>query len=311
MPHNITSRPLAAPGLLSYRCANPYGWTMIGALSDDDALHQARCSSAGARREDLQRWDGAEYVDCSVLDLQRKLLADSGYTIQSSGPACWWALRPGETKFQDDGAGKQNYLGFFGCDASLLREVAALVKGEQLPDQTWLVVYGTGGCWSGYPEATVIAAPDKGAAMKSACRIAVRELADGPRGGISIDVELVTTGVKETALYASRLLASARAMADAHWEIRDAIIQHWRQVLRRPAVSDADLKEDRARALGFKSLAEWRSVEARRLDWAAEGAAQVQAEAAQYREVAAAPEAGRSDELEADPGEPIALRMRG
>ncbi len=56
-------RPLAAKGLTSYRCKSRYGWIMIGANDHDDAMHEARRSSSDARREDLQIWNGLEYVD--------------------------------------------------------------------------------------------------------------------------------------------------------------------------------------------------------------------------------------------------------
>ena len=49
-------RPLAAPGLTSYRCRNQYGWTMIGARDDDEAFREALRSDSKARREDLQVW---------------------------------------------------------------------------------------------------------------------------------------------------------------------------------------------------------------------------------------------------------------
>ena len=59
---NLTDRPLAAPGLISYRCKNRFGWTMIGARDDADALKQARRTWSGSRVEDLERWDGKQYV---------------------------------------------------------------------------------------------------------------------------------------------------------------------------------------------------------------------------------------------------------
>lgn len=61
---DLASRPLAAPGLISYRCKNRYGWTMIGATNDDEALAHAKRSCAGAKKEDLQVWDGGQYVPC-------------------------------------------------------------------------------------------------------------------------------------------------------------------------------------------------------------------------------------------------------
>ena len=54
--------PMAAQGLISYRCKNRFGWTMIGARDDADALREARRTWSGSRVEDLQRWDGTQYV---------------------------------------------------------------------------------------------------------------------------------------------------------------------------------------------------------------------------------------------------------
>lgn len=61
---DVCDRPLAAAPYLSYRCASPhgYGWIMIGAKDDADALREAQRSNRDARREDLQRWNGTEYV---------------------------------------------------------------------------------------------------------------------------------------------------------------------------------------------------------------------------------------------------------
>lgn len=55
-------RPLAAPGLTSYRCRARLGWIMIGALDPADALREARRSSEEADPATLQVWDGARYV---------------------------------------------------------------------------------------------------------------------------------------------------------------------------------------------------------------------------------------------------------
>lgn len=62
-PMNTCDRPLAAEGLLSYRCKGAFGWIMIGATDDDDAFREALRSSETAKRETLQRWDGLGYVD--------------------------------------------------------------------------------------------------------------------------------------------------------------------------------------------------------------------------------------------------------
>lgn len=64
---DYSNMPLAAPGLTSYRCRGRYGygWIMIGAKDDEDALKEARRSFPDARAEDLQIWNGAMYVPAS------------------------------------------------------------------------------------------------------------------------------------------------------------------------------------------------------------------------------------------------------
>lgn len=64
----VTERPLAAAGLISYRAACPYGWIMIGAHDDADALVQARRSSSMVEASDLQVWNGTAYVSCELVD---------------------------------------------------------------------------------------------------------------------------------------------------------------------------------------------------------------------------------------------------
>lgn len=62
----VQDRPLAVDGLASYRCRSPYGWIMIGARDDEDAMREARRSTAAPRIADLQIWDGSGYVDVEV-----------------------------------------------------------------------------------------------------------------------------------------------------------------------------------------------------------------------------------------------------
>ena len=59
---NLTDNPLAAPGLVSYRCKGAFGWIMIGAKDHAGAFREALRSSDRAVRESLQVWDGAQYV---------------------------------------------------------------------------------------------------------------------------------------------------------------------------------------------------------------------------------------------------------
>ena len=57
---DATSRPLAAPGLISYRCKSPFGFVMIGATDNADAMKEALRSTPNPK--ELERWNGAEYV---------------------------------------------------------------------------------------------------------------------------------------------------------------------------------------------------------------------------------------------------------
>jgi hypothetical protein len=55
--------PLASKGLISYRYRGQYGWIMIGATHDTDALKEAgRSTDAPILRVNLQVWDGSQYV---------------------------------------------------------------------------------------------------------------------------------------------------------------------------------------------------------------------------------------------------------
>jgi len=59
---NIHDKPLAAPGLTSYRCKGRYGWIMIGAKDNEDALNETRRSSDSVRPETLEVWNGERYT---------------------------------------------------------------------------------------------------------------------------------------------------------------------------------------------------------------------------------------------------------
>ncbi len=61
MTDEYWNRPCAAANLISYRCRGRFGWIMIGAKSDDDALSEARRSWPEATRDRIERWDGARY----------------------------------------------------------------------------------------------------------------------------------------------------------------------------------------------------------------------------------------------------------
>ncbi len=59
----ITDKPLAAPGLTSYRYLSEYGYIMIGALDDTQALREAdRSLEHAPRRGLLEKWDGTKYM---------------------------------------------------------------------------------------------------------------------------------------------------------------------------------------------------------------------------------------------------------
>lgn len=59
---SLTDKPLAAPGLTSYRLKGPFGWIMIGAKDHDDAMREAARATAKPDRSKLEMWNGTEYV---------------------------------------------------------------------------------------------------------------------------------------------------------------------------------------------------------------------------------------------------------
>ncbi len=63
-PEPFWNRPCAASGLTSYRYGNgPYGFVMIGAKDDQDALREACRSVSGHVYPDrLERWNGTAYA---------------------------------------------------------------------------------------------------------------------------------------------------------------------------------------------------------------------------------------------------------
>jgi hypothetical protein len=58
------NRPCSAHGLKSYRYRGRYGWIMIGARDDDDALREASRSTVDVTKDRLQRWNGVKYTEC-------------------------------------------------------------------------------------------------------------------------------------------------------------------------------------------------------------------------------------------------------
>jgi hypothetical protein len=61
---NLTDKPLAAKGLVSYRYKGRYGWIMIGAKDNTDALSEANRSLTSEKAEisKLEIWDGNKYI---------------------------------------------------------------------------------------------------------------------------------------------------------------------------------------------------------------------------------------------------------
>lgn len=67
------TRPCAAAGLESYRCRGRFGWIMIGAVSDENALSEARRSWSGAEMNHIERWNGDRYVPLVSSDVDETL----------------------------------------------------------------------------------------------------------------------------------------------------------------------------------------------------------------------------------------------
>jgi hypothetical protein len=63
IPISLENKPLASDGLTSYRYKGRYGFVMIGAKDDADALREAQRSLTWdkATTDKLQRWNGKEY----------------------------------------------------------------------------------------------------------------------------------------------------------------------------------------------------------------------------------------------------------
>lgn len=62
---NFTDKPMASAPWKSYRYKGRYGFIMIGAMNDQEALSEAQRSESEANDiKRLQRWNGSEYEDC-------------------------------------------------------------------------------------------------------------------------------------------------------------------------------------------------------------------------------------------------------
>lgn len=55
-------KPCAGPGLKSYRFKGFWGWIMIGARDDADAMREAARSSVDPDPAFLEVWNGERYV---------------------------------------------------------------------------------------------------------------------------------------------------------------------------------------------------------------------------------------------------------
>jgi len=59
---NLCDKPMASKGLTSYRYRGRYGWIMIGARDDNEALREAqRSTSDKVIIDNLQIWKGSQY----------------------------------------------------------------------------------------------------------------------------------------------------------------------------------------------------------------------------------------------------------
>ena len=64
---NPCDRPMAAHGLTSYRYKGRFGWIMIGARDDQDALREAqRSTSDKVSFDNLQIWGGESYRSITI-----------------------------------------------------------------------------------------------------------------------------------------------------------------------------------------------------------------------------------------------------
>jgi hypothetical protein len=64
---HFTERPCAAHGLTSYRYKGRYGWIMIGAKDDAEALKEAqRSTSDKVIAQNLQIWNQTHYQGVSL-----------------------------------------------------------------------------------------------------------------------------------------------------------------------------------------------------------------------------------------------------
>lgn len=78
----VTDRPLAIEGLISYRAKGRFGWIMIGAKDDADALREARRTSPDVTADALQVWDGQKYVPIASARDAEGIVPSTTETLQ-------------------------------------------------------------------------------------------------------------------------------------------------------------------------------------------------------------------------------------
>lgn len=101
-----SNRPIAAYGLKSYRYKGAYGYIMIGAKNDDDALKEAhRSVSYPVAMENLEAWDGKKYVSVLKQNPRKKTvsqkisqLTHEGYPQKQAVAVALSEMRKGKVK---------------------------------------------------------------------------------------------------------------------------------------------------------------------------------------------------------------------
>ncbi len=59
---HLTNKPLAAKPFTSYRYPGRYGWIMIGAKDNADAMNEAGRSGPYEDPSKLEMWNGTQYI---------------------------------------------------------------------------------------------------------------------------------------------------------------------------------------------------------------------------------------------------------
>jgi len=136
IPSKVTDRPLAAEGLQSYRYKGIFGWIMIGAKDDEDALKEARrsMSTSSVQLENLEKWDGTAYVSAikPPPGMMSKLEVEE--VIATSLVSHGWSRVVGAAMasktFQTAVGDKVAHIYFEGNDRDLPTEPSRSLKGD-------------------------------------------------------------------------------------------------------------------------------------------------------------------------------------